>query len=76
MTTTIFPYSEAKIRLSDLLRLASKEGEVRLTNEDGQVFIIRPALNEPSPFDIKSANLGLTVQEIDDFVRESREQSM
>lgn len=57
----IYSYSEARERLSTLLERALMEGQVKLRNRDGRVFVIRPEpLPKISPFDVRSVELAIS----------------
>jgi antitoxin (DNA-binding transcriptional repressor) of toxin-antitoxin stability system len=68
----VYTYSEARQNLSSVLDKAAREGEVRVKRKDGQVFVIRPVAPEDSPLDVEGVDLGLTVEEIFQFIQESR----
>jgi hypothetical protein len=55
-----------------LLDQAVQEGEVRVRREDGQTFIIKLEEKAGSPLDVEGVDLGLTVAEIVQLIRESR----
>jgi hypothetical protein len=69
---TVFTYSKARQNFSNLLNLASKEGEVVIRRKDGRLFSIRPQHRTRSPLDIKGIKSDISTQEIVQFVRESR----
>lgn len=69
---SIYTYSEARQKLASLLDQAVREGEVIVKRQDGQVFVIRPVPKEDSPLDVEGVDLGLTADEIIDFIREGR----
>jgi PHD/YefM family antitoxin component YafN of YafNO toxin-antitoxin module len=68
----VYTYSEARQRLAALLDKALKEGEVRIRRKDGQVFVLRPQTRSMSPLDTDGLDLGLSREEIVEFVREGR----
>lgn len=68
----VYTYSEARQNLSSVLDKAAREGEVRVKRKDGQVFVIRPVAPEDSPLDVEGVDLGLTAEEILQFIQESR----
>jgi len=68
----VYTYSEARQKLATLLDKASKEGEVRIKRKDGQVFIIRPKLQQNSPLNVSGLDLNLTVDEILEAIKEGR----
>ena len=68
----VYTYSKARQNLASLLEQASQEGEVRIKRKDGQIFVIRPEPRTGSPLDVESVDLGITTEEIIQFVQESR----
>lgn len=71
----VYTYSEARQNLAALLDKAAREGEVRIRRRDGQEFVIRPIVHADSPLDVPGVDLGLTREEILQFIREGRRQS-
>jgi hypothetical protein len=70
--TVVYTYSEARQNLALLLEKATQEGEVRVKRKDGQIFVIRPAVKTDSPLDVEGMELGITTDEIVQFIHESR----
>jgi hypothetical protein len=68
----VYTYSEARQNLASLLDQATREGEVRIRRKDGQVFMVRLQPNDESPFEIDGLDLGMTTQEILEFIAEGR----
>jgi len=68
----VYTYSEARQNFATVLERAAREGEVRIKRKDGQVFVIQPAPRQDSPLDVPGVDLGLTVSEILEFIREGR----
>ena len=68
----VYTYTEARQRLAELLERAAREGEVRIRRRDGLVFVVRPEREERSPLEVEGLDLGLTVEEIVETVREGR----
>ena len=68
----VYTYSEARQNFAALLDKAAQEGEVRVRRKDGQVFLIRPVTPTDSPLDVEGVDLGLTTEEILQFIQESR----
>ncbi len=66
-------YSETQENLSFLLERACEEGEVRIKRKDGQIFVLKPEKSKRSAFDVAGINLGVSTEEIVEFVREGRE---
>lgn len=70
--SAVYTYSEARQNFASLLEQAFREGEVRIKRKDGQVFIIIPEETQGSPLDVEGINLGLTAEEILEFIHEGR----
>ena len=70
--TAVYTYTEARQNLATLLDKAVDDGEVRIRRRDGSVFVIRPARVSGSPLDVKGVDLGMTSDEILEFVAEGR----
>lgn len=68
----VYTYSEARRKLASLLDQAISEGEVRIKRRDGQSFVIRSEKKETSPLDVEGVNLGVTTDEILEFIQEGR----
>lgn len=68
----VYTYSEARQKLAELLDKAAQEGEVRIRRRDGLVFVVKPERRSESPLDVGGLDLGLTVEEIIEAVREGR----
>lgn len=68
----VYTYSEARQNLSSLLDQAAREGEVRIRRKDGKVFVIRVQPKKKSPLEVKGMNLGITTQEVLEFIDEGR----
>ncbi len=68
----VYTYTEARQRLAELLERAKREGEVRIRRRDGVVFVVRPEVGEGSPLEVEGVDLGLSVEEIVELVREGR----
>jgi hypothetical protein len=70
--SNVYSYSEARQNLATLLDEAASKGEVLLKRRDGQMFTIRPAQPLASPLDVRGIDVGLTADEIVDFIAEGR----
>ena len=70
----VYTYSEARQRLASVLEQACRDGEVRIQRRDGQSSVLKPEKPLTSPLDVCGVDLGITTDEIVDFVRESREE--
>jgi len=68
----VYTYTEARQNLASLLDQAAREGEVRIKRKDGKVFVIRLQTSTKSPLDVEGLDLGITTQEIVDFIDEGR----
>lgn len=64
--------SQARQDLASLLEQAIREGEARIKDKDGRVFVIRPESQADSPLDVEGIDLGITTAEIVEFIQESR----
>ena len=71
----VYTYSEARQKLAQLLDEVLAEGEVRIKRKDGQEFVVKPVVKKASPFDVPGVDLGITVQEIVEFIQEGRRYS-
>jgi PHD/YefM family antitoxin component YafN of YafNO toxin-antitoxin module len=70
--SAVYTYSEARQNLASLLEKAVREGEVRIRRKDGQIFIIIPEETQGSPLEVEGIDLGLTAEEIVEFIHEGR----
>ncbi|MCL4263095.1 MAG: type II toxin-antitoxin system Phd/YefM family antitoxin [Anaerolineae bacterium] len=70
--TDIYTYSEARRNLASLLDKAAREGEIRVRRKDGQIFVITPVTTGSSPLDVEGIDLGLSKEEIIEFIHEGR----
>ena len=68
----VYSYSEARQKLASLLDQVLREGEVRIKRRDGRIFVIRPEVEQGSPFDVPGINLDVSAAEIVQFVHEGR----
>ena len=68
----VYTYTEARQKLASLLDQAAKEGEVRIKRKDGRVFVLRLLQRTQSPLDVEGIDLGISTQEIVDFIDEGR----
>ena len=68
----VYTLSATQQNLALVLDKAVKEGEVRVKRKDGQVFVIRPVTSDDSPLDVEGVELGLTAEEILEFIQEAR----
>ena len=68
----VYSYSEARENLTALLEEAGTAGEVRIQRKDGQMFVVKPVEMTASPLDVAGVPLGVTTDEIVEFVREGR----
>ncbi len=70
--SAVYTYSEARQNLASLLEQAVQEGKVRIRRKDGQIFVILPEVTQGSPLDVEGIDLGLTAEEIVEFIHEGR----
>jgi hypothetical protein len=68
----VYTYSEARQKLASLLDQVLEEGEVRIKRRDGQVFVVKPAGKQGSPFDVPGVDLKVSAIEIVQFIQEGR----
>lgn len=68
----VYTYSEARRKLASLLDRAVEQGEVRTKRRDGQTFVVRLEPKEGSPLDVEGIDLGMTADELLDFIEEGR----
>jgi len=68
----VYTYSEARQNFASVLDKAAQEGEVRVKRQDGQVFVIRLVTPDESPLNVEGIDLGLTAEEILEFIQEGR----
>ena len=68
----VYTYSEARQNFASVLDRAVQEGEVRVKRKDGQVFVIRLVTPDDSPLNVEGIDLGLTAEEILEFIQEGR----
>ena len=69
----VYTYSQARQKLAKLLDEARLEGKVQIKRRDGQRFIVKPAEEEKSPLDIEGVSTDISLEELNEIVRESRE---
>lgn len=69
---TSYTYSEARQNFAAVLDRAKEEGGVLITRRDGSVFEIHPVSKNERPLDVEGVDLGMTVEEIIDILRETR----
>jgi hypothetical protein len=73
--SVVYTYSEARQNLASLLDQAVREGEIRIRRKDGQVFVVMPETTGRSPLDVEGIDLGLSREEILEFIQEGRRYS-
>lgn len=49
------------------------EGELCIQRRDGRVFVVRPERRKGSPLDVKGLDLGMTAEEVLEYIRDGRE---
>lgn len=69
----VYTYSEARQQLAKLLDEANLEGQVQINRRDGQTFIVKPVKEQKSPLDVAGVSTGISLVELNNAVRESRE---
>lgn len=68
----VYTYTEARQKLVAFLDQAVREGQVKIRRKDGQTFVIKPEKRAGSPLDVESIKLGITTDEIVQFIQEGR----
>lgn len=69
----IFTYSEARQKLSKVLKEAETTGKVLIRRKDGRTFSLVPDQISSSPLDVPSIESNISAKEIVDIVRDGRE---
>ena len=69
----VYTYSEARQKLSIVLKQAETTGKVIIRRKDGRTFALIPEKIASSPLDVPSIKAKVTTQEIVDIIREGRE---
>ena len=69
----VYTYSQARQNLAQLLDDARDEGEVQIKRRDGQTFVLKPVKEKKSPLDVDGVSSDLSLEELNQAVRESRE---
>lgn len=69
----VYTYSQARQKLAKLLDDARQEGQVQIKRRDGQTFVIKPVEEKKSPLDVTGVSADLSLDELNESVRESRE---
>lgn len=69
----VYTYTQARQRLAELLEKAEVEGEVRIQRRNGRIFVVRPERRKGSPLAVQGLDLGMTAEEILEYIREGRE---
>lgn len=68
----VYTYSDARQNLASILEQAAREGEVRIRRRDGKIFVIRMLTEDESPLDVQGIDLGVSTEEIVEFIKEGR----
>jgi len=69
----VYTYSQARQKMAKLLDDARREGQVQIKRRDGQTFIVKPVEEKVSPLDVTGVSTNLSLDELNQAVRESRE---
>jgi PHD/YefM family antitoxin component YafN of YafNO toxin-antitoxin module len=69
----VYTYSQARQKLAKLLDDARLEGQVLIKRRDGQTFEIKPVEEKKSLLDVAGVSTDLSLDELNEAVRESRE---
>jgi len=70
--STVVTYSEARQNLASLLDRALTNNEVYIKRKDGRMFVLKPVEFKASPLDVEGVDLGVSTEEIIDFIAEAR----
>ena len=71
----VYTYSQARQKLANLLDEAREKGKVQIKRRDGQVFTVKPVKKKKSPFEVDGVSTGISLKEINETIRESRERT-
>lgn len=70
----VYTYSEARQNFASVLKIAVKDGEVKIQKKDGTMYTLKPDTKKnESPFPSKRLKLNISNEEILSAIRESRE---
>ncbi len=69
----VYTYSQARQKLAQLLDDARQEGQVQIKRRDGQRFVIKPVEEKKSPLEVAGVSTDISLEELNEAVRESRE---
>lgn len=69
----VYTYSQARQKLAQLLDDARQEGQVQIKRRNGQTFVLKPIKNDVSPLDVPGVSTDISLQELNEAVRKSRE---
>jgi prevent-host-death family protein len=68
----IYTFSNARQNFASVLDAAQKEGSVRITRRDGQVFSVQPVKSTRSPLDVPGVDLNISSDEWLSAIHEGR----
>ena len=69
----VYTYSEARQKLSTVLKQAEDVGKVLIKRKDGRTFALTPEKSTTSPLDIPTIKAKITTDEIVKIIRNGRE---
>ncbi len=69
----VYTYSEARQKLSTVLKQAEDVGKVLIKRKDGRTFALTPEKSTTSPLDIPTIKAKITTDEIVEIIRNGRE---
>ncbi len=69
----VYTYSEARQKLSTVLKQAEDVGKVLIKRKDGRTFALTPEKSTISPLDIPTIKAKITTDEIVEIIRNGRE---
>lgn len=69
----VYTYSEARQKLSTVLKQAEDVGKVLIKRKDGSTFALTPEKLLPSPLNVPTIKAQVSTEEIVDIIRQGRE---
>ena len=68
-----YTFTQARQNFASVLNKANDDGEVMIQKKDGSSYIIKPFKRNISPLNVKGVNINISLAEIKDIIKESRE---
>jgi len=69
--TMTYSYEKAKKSFDLIFKKAALDGKVAI-RKDNQIYILMPASKNVSPLDVEGVDMGVTSEDIINFIHESR----